>query len=456
MKFASSIFKDYDVRGLYPEEINPEIFNLIAQEIALFFKPKVVAVGRDIRQSSQELSSAMIEGFFSSGINVVNLGLITTDMIYFAAGKYGFDLGIMITGSHVEGENGFKICKKGGAAISGATGLYQVRDRLLKRDKFPESKKAGKIIHKDILKDWVDHALSFIKIEEIRHFKIVVDAGNGMGGLVMLPIEKKLPGEFINLYFDLDGRFPNHFPNPLIEENLIDIRRKIKEVKADFGIAFDADGDRAFFLDENGKVISGSVLTAIIAKAFLQNRKKETILYNAVCGRIVPQTIKNSGGKGIRVRVGHSLIKEEMRKYNAIFAGEHSGHFYFRDNFYADSGSIAVLKTIELISKDNRKLSLIVKEFDKYPQSGEINFEVDDKEKIMKSLEKKYSNKSLSTDWLDGISVWFTDWWFNVRPSHTESLLRLNIEADNLHLLQEKTKELKNYLTKLGAHHVKK
>lgn len=450
MKFTTSIFKDYDVRGRYPDEVNSETFELIAKEISLLFKPKIVALGRDIRPSSKKLSQAMIKGFLNLGVNVVDLGLITTDMIYFSAGKFGFDLNIMITGSHVVNESGFKICQKGALAIGGATGLYQIRDNLLKREKFPKTEKIGKIIKKDILHDWITHALSFIEPKEVKPFKIVVDTGNGMGGLVMKPIEEKLPGNFINLFFDLDGSFPHHFPNPLIEENLLDIRRKINEKKADFGLAFDADGDRVFFLDEKGKTISGSILTAIIAKKILQGQKGETILYNAVCGRIVPETIARYKGKGIRVRVGHSLIKQDMRKYKAIFAGEHSGHFYFRDNFYADSGLIATLKVLELVSKDGRKLSEIVKDFDKYVSSGEINFKVEDRKKIIKAIEK-YHLKKAEIDQLDGLSVWYQDFWFNVRPSNTELLIRLNVEADNQNTMNRVLKNVINEIEGLGG-----
>jgi phosphomannomutase len=451
MEIDPKIFKDYDVRGNYPQEINYSVFEAIGKELTLYFKPKEIAIGRDNRESSFELFSGMANGFLSLGVDVLDLGLITTDMIYFYAGKHGADLNIMVTGSHAQGENGFKICRKGAIAISGLSGLYEIRDRLLKRKKFPLSKRKGEIRKKDILEEWINHVLLFIDINKIKPFKIVVDTGNGMGGLVMPLIEKKLPGEFINLFLELDSRFPNHFPNPLIEENLSDIRKKIRETKADFGIAFDADGDRVFFLDEKGRIVNATILTAMIASIILKKNPGETILYNAVCGRIVPETIQKFKGKGIRVRVGHSLIKEYMREYNAIFAGEHSGHFYFRDNFYADSGLITFVKTLEFISESKKSLSQIVDNFSKYFQSGEINFVVKDKQEIMKKIEEKYQDKASSIDWLDGISVWFPAWWFNVRPSNTEPLLRLNVEADNQKLLKEKTEEIKRLILRLGG-----
>ncbi|HUV71944.1 MAG TPA: phosphomannomutase/phosphoglucomutase [Clostridia bacterium] len=451
MNIDPSIFKDYDVRGIYPKELNYDTFYQIARELALFYQPKIISIGRDIRESSKDLQKAMINGFIDQGVDVVDLRLITTDMIYFASGKYNYDLSVGITGSHVEKGNGFKICKKGALTISGEEGLYSVRDSLLKRKSFPEGSKKGKVSSKDILNEWIAHALSFINPSKIKPLKIVVDTGNGMGGLVMQPIEEKLPGEFINLFPELDGTFPNHFPNPLIFENQRFAIDKIKKIKADLGIVFDADGDRAFFIDENGKSLSGTILTATVAQNILKKNPGETILYNAVCGRIVPEVIKKNGGKAIRVRVGHSIIRGKMREENAIFAGEHSGHFYFRDNYYADSGLIMVLEVLELVSQDSRPLSEIVKEFDKYPQSGEINFKVEDKKEMMKLLEDKYKKRADSTDWLDGVSVWFSDWWFNVRPSNTEPLLRLNVEADNQELLEEKISEVIKVLTTAGA-----
>jgi len=372
-------------------------------------------------------------------------------MIYFAAGKIGYDLNIVITGSHVQKGNGFKICQKGALPISGEGGLYQIRDLLLKRTSFPVSEKKGQLTQKNILDEWINHALSFVDLKTIKPFKIVIDTGNGTGGLVIPPIEKALPGEFINLFLELDGSFPNHFPNPLIAENLKFAIDKVKETKADMGIVFDADGDRAFFIDEKGNSLSGTILTAIVSKNILQKSPNETILYNAVCGRVVPEIVKEMGGNPIRVRVGYSIIRKKMREHNAVFAGEHSGHFFFRDNYFADSGLIMMLEVLELVSQEKRPFSAIARDFQKYPQSEEINFKVDDKLKMMDKVEAAYKEKAQSTDRLDGISVWFSDWWFNVRPSGTESLLRLNVEADNESLLQEKTTELTNFLLAAGA-----
>lgn len=455
MLFDKTIFKDYDIRGEYPSSINPEIFEDIAKELSSYYHPKIVCVGRDNRTSSTSLAKAMIEGFLKSGVNVIDAGLISTDMIYFLGGKFKFDLNIVITGSHVVGQNGFKICKKNAIPISGQTGLYKIRDRLLKRKKFlNKNKKKGTLIKKDFTQEWISHALSFIDLKKIKKFKIVFDTGNGVSGPIIKKLQDKIPGKFFNLFFELDGNFPNHFPNPLNEENLKDIKKKIIKEKADFGVAFDADGDRAFFLDEKGKTISGSIITAIISKNILQKNKGAKILYNAVCGRIVPQTIEKYGGIPIRVRVGHSIIKEMMRKHKALFAGEHSGHFYFKDNYFSDSGLIAFLKVLELFSCEDREISEIIKEFDIYSSSGEINFKVDDKKKVIKKIEREFKNRSIKIDWVDGISVWFKDWWFNVRPSNTESLLRLNVEADNFEILNNNLPKIIKFIEDEGGQKV--
>jgi phosphomannomutase len=449
MKFKEEIFKAYDVRGRFPKEINPPLFNAIAQELALFFQPQTAAIGRDMRPSSKKLTQAMIEGLVDQGVNVIDLGLITSDMIYFAAGKYKWDLNIIVTGSHAEGENGFKVCQKGALAISGESGLDQIRDKLKKRKNFPSAKTTGQISQENILQPWLKFALSFIDLKKIEPFKGVIDTGNGMASLVVPGIIKSLPGKYLNLFPEIDGTFPHHFPNPLIEKNLYDLKKKIKATKADFGLAFDADGDRAFFLDEQGQTVSGSALTALIAKAILLKHPGETILYNVICSLAVPEIIKENKGKPVRVRVGHSPIKQKMRQLNAIFAGEHSGHFYFRENYYADSGLIAVLKAIELFSQDQRKLSAIVKEVDRYADSGEINFQVTSRKKIIQAIKEKYEEGKQDT--LDGITITYSDYWFNLRPSNTEPLIRLNLEAKNEKIMKNKLKDVIKVIEALGG-----
>lgn len=450
MEFQAEIFKSYDVRGKYPQEINSEILQAIGQELAIKYQPRTVAIGRDLRKSSSELSLAIAEGFLLQGVDVIDLGLITADMIYFCAGKYQYDLNIIITGSHVEGENGFKICQKGAVAISGETGLYEIRDNLFKRDKFPIKEKRGDISNQDILDDWLKHAFSFIEINKIKPFRVVIDTGNGMAGLVSPKMVELLAGDYLDLYPDLDPDFPHHFPNPLIEKNLEDLKKKIKETESDFGVAFDVDGDRAFFVDEKAQMVSGSSLTAIIARSILRKHPGETILYNTICSKAVPEIIKENGGKPVRVLVGHSPIKQKMRELNAIFAGEHSGHFYFRENYYADSGLIAVLEAIELISEDSRPLSEIVAEVERYSSSGEINFKVKDREEIINQIKEKYQGQA-KVDEMDGITIELDDYWFNLRPSNTEPLIRLNLEANNQELMKEKLKNVIKEIEDLGG-----
>lgn len=450
MAINEEIFKRYDIRGIYPDDLNTSVALKLGRTIADFLGERKIAVGRDMRLSSNEISQALIKGILKQGINVIDLGLIVTDMIYYVCGKYQVG-GIMITASHNPPEyNGLKIAKSGAVALSGEEGIYQIRDSVLK-GKFKSVEKRGKVEKKDLMEEYVRHALSFVSPKKFKPLKMVIDAGNGMAGKIIPVVTKYLPVKIIPLYFELDGRFPNHIPNPLEPKNVLDLQKKIIQEKADLGIAFDGDGDRMFLFDERGEMITGTITTALIAESLLEKNPGETILYNSVCGQIIPETIKENSGKPIRVPVGHSIIKQKMREHNAFFAGEHSGHYFFKRNYYADSGLIAMLIVLELISKKNQPTSQIVKEFDKYPQSGEMNFEVEDKEGVMKKIESIYKNSAQSTDWLDGITVWFSDWWFNVRPSGTEPLLRLNVEANNERLLNEKVDKLITTIKRLGG-----
>ena len=452
MKIDKSIFKSYDIRGVFPDQLNYDIALAIGRAFAdLITEEGPIAIGRDMRTSSPEISKAVIEGITVQGKDVVDLGLITTDMIYFAAGNYSFAGGMMITASHNPPQyNGFKFCKKNAVPISGGSGIYKMRDNILKDD-FRKVDKKGSVFKKATLSDWLDHALSFIDVKKIKPLKVVVDAGNGMASILFEGFKDKLPLDIVPLYFELDGSFPNHLPSPLVPENLEDAQKKVLEEKADLGLVFDGDGDRVVLIDEEGEALRGTVVTAMITDFFLKKFKGATILYNAICGWIVPEVIKKGGGKGIRVPVGHSLIKENMRKYNALFAGEHSGHYYFKDNWYADSALITALITLEIICSSDKTLSRIVEEFDKYDASGEINFKVDDKQKAMDEIENIYKDKAESIDKLDGVSIWFKDWWFNLRPSNTEPLLRLNIEAKGKDLLKSRQKELIDLIQRYGT-----
>jgi phosphomannomutase len=301
------------------------------------------------------------------------------------------------------------------------------------------------------MEGFVGHGMKFIDVSLMNKFKVVVDTGNGMAGYFMPEFEKKLPWDVTHLFYELDGTFPNHVPSPIEEKNRLDCINKVKELSADFGLVFDGDGDRVFLIDEKGRTLSGTLVTAAIAENILKKNPGVTILYNAIVGRAVKEVVEKFGGKSERVRVGHTLIKEAMRKFDGTFCGEHSGHYYFKENFYADSAIIAALLVAELMSVSGKKLSDIYDEYNKYPASQEINFEVKDKMEIMKAIESEFKESANSIDWLDGVTVWFDAYWFNVRPSNTEPLLRLNVEADNSLLLEEKIKELVLKIESLGA-----
>lgn len=447
-----SIFKDYDIRGIYPAQINKDVAARIGQGIVEFFKVREVAVGRDMRISSPELFRGLTGGIRSTGCSVVDLGLISTCMHWFASGHYRFPVSVMISASHNPPEyNGFKLARAGAIAVSGESGIFALRD-MISGDWQPKIATQGGLETKDIMRDWIEHAFSFIDVHNVKPLKVVVDAGNGMAGLVFPEVARKLPLKITPLFFELDGSFPNHIPNPLKEENLARLKTEVRKNKADLGIAFDGDGDRAVLTDEQGRTISGTILTAMIAKTLLAKNPGATILYNVIVGRVVPETIEKFGGKPLRFRVGHSPIKQKMRQADVLFGGEHSYHFFFKENYYADSGLIAALVLLELISGDGRPLSEIVREFDKYPASGEINFKAQDSQKIVEAVKKDFGDAE--KDEIDGITVWYENWWFNVRASHTEPLVRLNIEADSKDLLRQKTEEVTRYIENLGAKRV--
>lgn len=453
MTIDPSIFRDYDIRAIADKQLDDEGVARIAKAIFHIFNPKSIQVGHDMRTTSPKYHKIFMETMINLGVDVTDLGLVSTDMLYFASGTYPEDFALTISASHNPPEyNGMKMVKKGAIAVSGDSGIYQIRDLALSDknlDVIPVSK--GKLVQRNIMADWINHLLTFIDLNTMKPFKAVSDTGNGMAGYFMPDLEKKLPWTVTHLFYELDGTFPNHVPSPIEEKNRLDCINKVKEINADFGMVFDGDGDRVFMIDEKGRTLSGTIMTAMIAENILQKNPGATILYNAIIGRIVPEIIQKYGGKTERVRVGHTLIKEAMRRTDAFFCGEHSGHYYFKQNFYADSAIIAALLVAELMSVKNKKLSELYDEYDKYKSSEEINFEVLDKEKIMTKIEEEFKTLAVSTDRLDGISVWFKDYWFNIRPSNTEPLLRLNIEADNSKLLEDKIKEIVGKIELLGG-----
>lgn len=433
---TEKIFKAYDIRGTVPDQLDTQTAYEIGRSLAITQKMKRVAVGRDMRTHSGDLFEAVTRGLIEEGTDVVELGLCSTDALYFAVGKYGYDGGIMITASHNPPEyNGFKICGREAVPLSNDVELKAMRELIAGGLPAPGDPR-GKMEQQDIAEAYADHALSFIDVAALKPFKVVIDAGNGMAGAMLPPVLKRLPLDVTEMYFELDGTFPNHPASPIELENTEAMRAKVVEVGADLGCAFDGDADRMFLCDADGRMLGGDMVVALVAQNLLQKNPGETILYNLICSRAVPLLIENLGGTAVRTRVGHALIKPEMKRRNAIFGGEHSGHFYFRDNWYADSGLIAFLVALEVIAKEGKPLANIVKGFDTFVRSGEINSRVEDIPAKLKEIEERYQDAEI--DHLDGLTVQYPDWWFNLRPSNTEPLLRLNVEAPDADILKRR------------------
>jgi phosphomannomutase len=444
---AAGLFKSYDIRGIAPEELTPELAYRIGRAIVLELGVDAVAVGRDMRVTGPLLSSSLIDGIRDQGADVTDVGLVSTDALYFAVGKYGFPAGVMITASHNPPEyNGFKLCREGARAVSFEEGIKQIRDRALSDDFPPLAENRGDLIEKDVIPAYAEHCLSMVEVSAIKPLKIAIDAGNGMAGKTVPVVFKSLPVEVIPLYFELDGTFPNHPANPIEPENIRDLQKAVLDNECDLGIAFDGDADRMFLIDEQGRAIGGDMVTAMVAIALLRKHPGSAICYNLICSRSVPETIEEHGGRPIRTPVGHSLIKKIMRDEDAIFGGEHSGHFYFRDNWYADSGLIAALTVLQLISDEGKPLSEVIGPIDTRFRSGEINTRVADAKQVMADVEKRYAAEGATIDHLDGVTIGFPDWWFNLRASNTEPLLRLNAEAETPELLATKTAEVRSMI----------
>ena len=453
MRINPGIFRAYDIRGIWPEELDEKIAYRIARAFVCFLrennKKKVldIAVGRDNRLSSPSLSQNFIEGIIDSGCNVIDIGLSTTPMLYFSVAHYGFDGGVEVSASHNPPEyNGFKLVREESRPISKITGIERIKKLVLANTSFLPNKKKGSVIKKNVLDDYSKFVFEGIQIKKIKPLRIVVDTANGVVGIVIPQIFKKLPVQLYHLFPELDGRFPNHLPNPLVEENLEDIKQTVRKKKADLGVAFDGDGDRIIFVDEKGGVVSPDLIGVLVAESVLKRYPGQKIMYDIRSSNIVKEKIKEAGGVAIMSRVGHSFIKERMRKENIVFAQEFSGHYYFKDRYFAESPFLVLFKILERLSESKKKLSDIIKEYKKYYHSGEINFEVADKEKKIKELEKKFP-KGKKT-YLDGLRVDFKDWWFNVRPSNTEPLLRLVIEAKTKEILEKKKKEISALIKK--------
>lgn len=433
---SPKIFRAYDIRGIYPEELNEETAYKIGQAFVEYTGAKEVVVGRDMRLSSPSLFKATTQGITDFGADVYNLGLVPTECLYFTVGYYGYDGGMMITASHNPKEyNGFKMVKKGVNWIRGVEIGKKIGEiKLLKKEK------KGKVKNINIWPDYLNHLFSFVDLKKIKPFKIVVDAGNGMAGKVIPLLEPKLPIKIIPLNFELDGNFPNHPPNPLFEGASEQISKTILEKKADFGFIFDGDADRIFLIDELGNFIGGDITLLLLAQYFLVKNPGKGIAYNLICSKSVPELIKTWGGRPIRTAVGFVNVREGMLQNDGVMGGETAGHYCFKDNFYADSGFLSFLILLQLISERGEKVSQMITKLSPYTKAKEINFEIENKDEVLNEIKKQYSDGK--QDYLDGLTVEYDDWWFNLRPSQTEPLLRLTIEAKTKELLEKEKKKL--------------
>jgi phosphomannomutase len=428
------IIKAYDIRGLVKDEITPDFSFSLGVAFAKFLEyerePATIVVGEDMRPSSPLLADAFSDGVISQGMDVIRIGLASTDMLYFASGKLNLPA-IMFTASHNPAKyNGMKLCKSGARPIGQETGLVKIR-QLIEQGVPISNRPIGSMRNQELLTEYVDYLLSLFpdKAFKKRKLKVVIDAGNGMAGFTAPAVMERLNIDLIPMYFELDGNFPNHEANPIEAKNLKDLQKRVKKEKADIGLAFDGDADRCFLINEKGELVNPSALTSLIAVHQLKTKPGSTIIYNLISSKAVSEVIAENGGIGVRSRVGHSYIKSLMAESGAIFGGEHSGHFYFSNFWRADSGMLAALYALAELMATENTLSELLKPFNRYVASGEINSKVKNAEKSIELIRKKYCDKYL-VDELDGLTITADNWWFNLRPSNTEPLLRLNVEAD--------------------------
>ena len=445
MAINQGIFKAYDVRGLYPQEIDEETARLIGRGFVAYLKARRIAVSRDMRLSSPSVAAAFIDGARTQGADVVDYGMMGTDMLYFAVARDGHDGGVQITASHNPKEyNGIKMVRREAFPLSGDAGIGDIRDMIVTGQLPAPATTPGSLSQKDVVNDYVSHVLSFVDTSLITPFNVVLDAGSGMAGFVAPKLFAHLPCHVDSLCFEVDGTFPNHEANPLIEENRRDIVERVVQTKADIGIAWDGDADRCFFIDGAGEFIAGDFITALLAEAFLMRHPGATVLYDVRASYAVKDVVAKYGGKALMNRVGHSFFKARMREENAIFAGEVTGHYYFRDNFFADNGFIPALLILELMSRKGQTLrDLLAPLRERYFISGEINTRVSDMHRVQEKIDglaAKYQDGRVYS--LDGISSEYPDWHFNVRASNTEPMLRLNLEALTADLMAQKRDEV--------------
>ena len=438
MSDLSAIFKAYDVRGTYPEQLDEAVARQIGAAFACFAEGDRIVLGRDMRVSSPSLAAAFAEGATAAGADVVDVGEVSTDALYFASGRMDLP-GAMFTASHNPGHyNGIKVCRAGAAPVGAESGLQDIR--ALAEHGVPVADDKGEVTRHDVLPEYAGHCRGFVDASALRPLRVAIDAGNGMAGKTVPLVFDALPFEVIPLFFELDGRFPNHPANPIEPANLVDLQKAVTSEGCHAGIAFDGDADRMFLVDETGELVSGSTTTALVAERLLRRHRGEAVIYNLICSWAVPEVIEENGGRPVRTRVGHSFIKQVMAETGAIFGGEHSGHYYFRDNFRADSGMIAALLTLEAMSESGLPLSQMLRGYQRYAASGEINSTVADQGAALAVLAAAYADGEQDTT--DGLTVEFDDWWFNCRPSNTEPLLRLNLEARDAVLMAAKRDEV--------------
>ena len=438
-----SVFKAYDVRGLYPSELDEDGAYRVARAYAEHFEPRAVAVGRDVRLSSPPILAAVTDGIVDAGADAVELGLVGTEMLYHAVAELGLDGGICVTASHNPKEyTGMKIVRRGALPVGGDSGLLEIRARA--EAGFEAVGRRGVVRDEDVWQSFVDKVLSFVDVDAIRPLRVVIDAANGMAGVMLPPVLAHLPQlDVTRCYFDPDGRFPNHEPNPLLPENREFIIGKVKEEGADLGVAYDGDADRCFFVDDGGEFVPGDFVTALLAEAVLAKAPGEKVIYDVRASWGVPEAIEHAGGIPLVNRVGHAFIKQRMRAEGAVFAGEVSAHYYFRDFSQADTGVVPFLVMLELVSRAGVGLSELLRPFrERYFLTGEINTPVEDVPLKLQELKERYGAQGGRLSHLDGLSVEFDDWHFNVRPSNTEPLLRLNLEALSEGLMVEKRDEI--------------
>jgi len=433
----SGIFKGYDIRGIYPDELDADAMYKIAVAFVELVKPREVVVGKDARLSSNELADAFIRGITDSGVDVISIGRCETPMFYYVLAKHKYSAGGMITASHDPKEyNGIKL-SKGDISLNYETGINKIED-MYENIEVPTAHRKGTVKEVDLLNEYAEYVLKFG--QGIKNLKIVVDAGNGVGGIAAEKVFSRLNCRFTLMFSDPDGNFPNRPPNPMLRDALLQLQGNIVKERADIGIAFDADSDRVIFVDEESQVVPGDLITALLADHFLEKDRRSKVVYDLRSSWIVKEVIENAGGTPMMSRAGHSYIKQKMREENAIFGGELSGHYYFKDNYFMDSAIITALTVCSILSEKNKRLSVLLRPYRKYSKSEEISFKTANGDKIMKALELEYGHGKMYH--LDGLSVEFPDWWFNLRQSQTEPLMRLNFEAKT----EERFKEVKEKL----------